>query len=415
MKQYKTIAFIALAGLASAAWLPAQDKGWTWEFFGSQVIEASMAISGDLESGFLTTTRLGLEYTSETGPGFRTEGHIAWAFGFASMEAVAFDAGLAIAPAPSALPLGMDLHRAAAIDQAYAKISLGLLDGQLGLIPVAWGSAYLFNPSARTTAPSFPGTESDTVAGKPGIHLFLTPAYGFSLEAYALAQGRLPSAVPDLDETDYGKFPFGIKAAVRTEAVDVSISFSRSLMDASSMPEYRIGADATGFVGPLTLYAEAAALVLAKEGDTFRAFEAWNDIDACAGISWLAPIVDLTLRAEFAWLGEGTDDSAEYSFADLLSGTKATLGKAYGFAMLEKELDDRFKASAGGLWNMYDASCAFLARFIWSPMVSLELGLFAVFFSGDSKSEFGSTMQTGPDTVWDPYIPRCALSIKAFF
>jgi len=415
MKPYKIIAFLTISCLIVSAGLSAQENNTAWELFGSETVEASMALSGVAESGFLSTTRLGLEYKNESGPGFRAEGHATWTYGIASMEAIAFDAGLATAPEPSALLPGTDLHRAVVLDQAYAKFSLGLLDGQLGLIPVAWGSGYLFNPSARTSSPSFPGMEGDTIPGKPGIRLFLTPAYGLSLEAYALAQGRLSSAVPALAETDYGKFPFGLKAALLTDAVDLSISFSRSLMDASSNPEYRIGADASGFIGPLTLYAEAAALVLVEEGDALHAFEPRNDIDACAGISWLAPIAELTLRAEVAWIGAGTDDSANYSLLDLISGTKATLGKAYGFAMLEKEIDDRFKASAGVLWNMYDASCAFIAEITWSPIVSLELGIFATFFAGDGTSEFGGVMHTGPDTVWDPYIPRCALYMKAFF
>jgi len=408
----RSISLLALISLFVAA---AAGQQSAWEFFGSETISASIALRGDREAGFASITRLGLESLPASGPGFRAEGSLSWSLGGESSLARAFAAGLASAPSRAELPPGADLHRTIALDQAWARFSLGALDAKFGLIPLSWGSGYAFNPLGLATPPTFPGMESDTAEGRFGATASLSLLSFLSLEAYVLAESRLRSPVPSIGEVELRAFPFGLRAVARLEEIDFAFAFGRSRMSIDADPEWFAGADATGFLGPVTLYAEAAARVLVADGDTFRALDPARDIDACAGLSFLMPILETTLRAEGAWLGRGSEDSAAYDRASLIAGTRATLGKAYALALAEKETDDRFKAGAGALWNLFDASAAWLARATWCPIPSLELGIDCILYAGDASSEFGGTLPTGPGRSWDPFVPSLAISAKASF
>ncbi|TFG84927.1 MAG: hypothetical protein E4H20_01805 [Spirochaetales bacterium] len=386
-----------------------------WEFFGSESVAAAMTLDGNYGTGFSSKTSLGMEYTPDTGPGFRAEGSVSWGYGIASPEAMAFDAGLAEIPAVDTLPPGFDLHRKTALDQAYAKFSYSVLDAKIGLIPVSWGSGYVFNPVARTTRPIFPGSEDETMEGRLGAIASIAFPHAISLEAYALAEPRLRSPVPSIGEIDPGKEPFGARLLTRSDSIDLSLSILRSLMSADTEPEWRAGMDASGFLGAFTLYTEIAVRLPSKYDSGNSRFDLATDVDACAGFSYLISFIETTLRAEAAWLGDGSEDVAAYDRLGIIAGNRTTLGKAYLFGMTEKAVDDRWKAGIGVLLNIFDASAAWIAEASWSPMSSLELMITATYFSGSGSSEFGGTMMTGLDTVWDPFIPAISLSTKASF
>ncbi|MDP3176530.1 MAG: hypothetical protein Q8M76_01420, partial [Spirochaetaceae bacterium] len=386
-----------------------------WEFFGSQTVMASLALEKSRETGFSSETRFGLERSPEFGPAFRAEGALSWGSGRDSRAALAFDAGLAPVPSEASLPPGTDLHTELSLNQAWASFALGALDAKFGLVPISWGAGYAFNPLALTSPPEFPGAGTDRAEGRFGFTASLSILGFLSLEAYALAEPRLRSPTPSLEEVAAGNVPFGVRTAARLDGVDFSLAFGRFRMSTASDPQWFAGMDATGFLGPVTWYAETAARLLAKNGSAYRPLEPSDDIDACAGFSCLVPVAETTLRVEGAWLGGGSDDSALYDRAGMIAGTRAVLGKAYLLAMAEKELDDRFKASASVLWNLFDRSAGWLAEASWSPIPSLEFIAACALFSGDGASEFGGTLSTGPESRWDPFGPSVAIRAKASF
>ena len=123
----------------------------TW--LGSAKIVASVPFAAPDEAGLEAETRLIFDSKPESGVGFRAEGGIRWTYGSSSEEAVAFAARLAAAPVPEDLPPGEDLHRVLFLDQAYAEAALGRADLSFGIVPLAWGTGYVFNPTARTAPP----------------------------------------------------------------------------------------------------------------------------------------------------------------------------------------------------------------------------------------------------------------------
>ena len=92
-----------------------------------------------------------------------------------------------------------------------------------------------------------------------------------------------------------------------------------------------------------------------------------------------------------------------------------TLARAYAFGMLEKAVDDRFKASVGVLVNLVDFSTAWLGQASWSPVQSFTFGLEALWFTGDEASEYGGRLSTGPTSWFDFFVPEIGISLAVAF
>ncbi|HCM28798.1 MAG: hypothetical protein A2Z99_19960 [Treponema sp. GWB1_62_6] len=382
------------AGIAAASW------------YGSAELGASVPFDEGRNPGLSAETRLILESKPESGIGFRAEGGIGWNYGTSSAEALAFDAGIAPAPAAADLPPGTDLHRTFFLDQAYARASLGPSDLSFGIVPCAWGTGYLFNPTSRTGPAAFPGDDSDTAPGTLGAVVRLSLPAGFSAEAYSLAQPRLRSVVPAVDEASIDRFPFGAKLQSRSDLIDASVSFLRELPNADAEAAYWAGADAAGFFGPVSWYAEAAIRLPGGSGTD-------TETEACAGFSWIVPYFEITLRTEIAWIGSGVEDPAAYDTAALLAGERVLSARRYLFAMLEKEDPEaaEWKLSGGALANLDDLSLAFLAEAAFMPALSVELSAYVRVFVADGDGEFGGKRNLGGGMELTPY--RSAAGIKA--
>ena len=400
--------FIAVLIGAAVVSAPFAAESAAAAWYGTVETSAAVPLDGDGDIGQETEMRLILEAKPESGIGFRAEGGVLWKYGGASEQAAAFESGLAAAPSASGLPAGTDLHRTVSLDQAYAYAALGRADLSFGVVPCAWGTGYLFNPTARVAPAAFPGAGTETAPGTLGaVVRFALPA-GFSAEAYAFSQPRLRSAVPSADEAAVDRFPFGAKLQVRSEPADVSVSLFRELADAGSDPAYWTGADAAGFAGPVSWYVEAALRM--PEGG-----ERWNvgaASEAVIGFSWTVPGPDAILRVEAIRLGSGADDAADYDAAGLVAGERVLLAKRYLFVMLEKEDPDagRWKLEGGALVNADDGSTALLAEATLIPLLSFELAAFAHVFLSGEDGELGGTRALG-GAEFVPY--RSAAGIRA--
>jgi hypothetical protein len=370
--------------------------------------------SGD--NGFTSELTLILESDRTDALSFRAEGGYLLTYGSASPLSSAFDAGIAVPPDPAALGPGMDLHRTFFLNQAYAQASLDRIRFQAGIIPVSWGSAYLWNPTSRTAALTFPGENIDETAGKPGgditfaIPLPESSPISLMLEGYALATGRLSSPIPDIDELEADNVPFGLKLQARMNVLDISFSVIRELVSATSAPALSFGADIAFSVGDLNCYAEAIT-----EYDRHLA----EASELSTGFSWMIPIIEVTARSEYIRLGRGESNPDNYDAFAFLEGSKILLARDYLYAGLDKEDPDsaRWKVSGGVLINLDDGSLATLAELTILPMPEFELSWFlrAFIASSGDDAEFGGKRALGPDVYITPYGSATGLSAKWTF
>lgn len=387
----------------------------TW--LGSAELVALIPFKAADEAGLKAETRLIFDSKPESGVRFRAEGGLRWMYGGSSEEAAAFDAALAEAPDPTELPPGKDLHRVLFLDQAYAEAALGRADLSFGVVPIAWGTGYVFNPTARTAPPVFPEDAADAAPGTLGTAVrFVLPA-GFSVEAYAVAEPRLRSTVPEIDELAGDRFPFGAKVQFRSELIDASISLIRELVVADSDAAYWLGSDAAGFLGPVSWYAEAALRLPGNGGTPSPDWRALDETEACAGLSWTIPGLEATFRSEAAWFGTGEDGVDDYDVAALLAGKRALLARRYLFAQLEKEDPNaaKWKVSGGALMNLNDFSSALIGEAKFSPLLAVEVSAFVYFFLADGDGELGGARPLGGGLEFSPYRSAAGLSARISF
>ncbi len=406
-----TTALLAIAAMSAKAEEPVPA---TW--LGSAKIVASVPFAAPDEAGLEAETRLIFDSKPENGVGFRAEGGIRWTYGSSSEEAVAFAARLAAAPVPEDLPPGEDLHRVLFLDQAYAEAALGRADLSFGIVPLAWGTGYVFNPTSRTAPPVFPEDATDTAPGALGTTVRLVLPAGLSAEVYAIAEPRLRTTVPAIDEIAGDAFPFGARLQFRSDSLDASASFLRELMTADSDPTYWFGADAAGFLGPVSWYAEAA---LRLPGDGASASADWrmpDEMEACAGLSMMISGLEATFRTEAAWFGTGEDEVGDYDTLALLAGKRALLARRYLFAQLEKEDPGAAKwtVSGGVLANLDDYSSALIGEAKFSPLLSVELSAFGYVFIADGDGELGGERRPG-GFEFTPYRSAAGVSAKVSF
>lgn len=368
------------------------------------------------ENGFTTELTLTLESAEDEPLSFRAEGGYILSYANESASAKAFDSGLAVKPDPAGLGSETDLHREFFLNQAYASASFKRALLRAGIIPVSWGSAYLWNPTSRTTRLTFPGENIDETTGKPGVDASLSiplpegAPLALSLEAYALASARIASPIPDVEELDAPSIPFGVKLQARTDAIDASVSLLRELVAEGMDPSLLFGADVAVALGDLNCYAEATTEYARSPKDAS---------ELSAGFSWLIPRIEVTARSEYIRIGGGKTDRDGYDSMAFLAGRKMLLARDYLYAGLEKEDPEaaRWKIEGGVLANLDDASVAALAKASVFPTQDFELALFLRAFAASSgdDAEFGGKRSLGPGMSFTPYGSAAGLSAKWTF
>lgn len=372
--------------------------------YGSVTAEALAGLSeGDSgDGGYESEIRIIAETTSASSVLFRGEAGILLSYGLSSEPAIAFDSK-AVAP-PAQLPPGDDLHRDFFIDQAWAETGLAHFSLQAGIIPVSWGSAYIYNPVSRTQPPSIPGENLDRAIGRPGIKLFLPLPGGFSAEGYVLASPRIAEPVPHIAELESHTVPYGVKLQFLGSFADFSLYALRELMTDGNAT-YWFGADSTVIIGDVTVYAEYA---------TTRSFSA----EVASGFSYTVPVVAIGVRGEYIFLASGEEENS-YDGVSFMEGSRKMLGRHYLFFQLEKEDPNAaaWKVSAGTMVNIKDKSAALLAEALWRPIPDFSIGLFARIFTASKSGtrEFGGSIPLGPGMAVCPYRDVAGLTAEWHF
>jgi len=353
-------------------------------------------------NGFLSRLTLSMEGGQESVQ-FRGEGGFESSWGILDRETIIADSGLSISQQEiqETASFGEYLF----IDQAWASTRTGPLIIRGGFIPIAWGSAYLYNPTLKVSEPLFPGEELERTHGVPGMAMDLALPKSITIEGYLLAKPRTGQAMKSMDSISTANFPFGSRLTFRTENIDSAVSFFRELPSAHENPRYWLGAEASVLTGPVLWYGEGSATIK----------NPMETAECSFGVSSELPWLVATLRAEYLYFANGSDTDT-YDISLVLIGQKVLLAQQYLFISIEKEDPDTaaWMFSAGVLVNLVDTSSLILLKAEWKPLTEASFSIFTRFFSASFDStntgEFGGSHTLAPGITFRPYRSLIGLS-----
>jgi hypothetical protein len=406
----KITSLLVLLLLLPGVWARAQDK---FDFYGyaESVLSAGMY---EETVGAAQYFRLKADFRPQDSLRFHAE--LLWQglYGSANPLAVFTREGLPV-PDQALFPFE-DFHTSLALDQAWGSALFGPVDLQAGIVPVGWGTGYFLNPTNRTApfaVSLFSKEQTESVpAVLPALHLPLD----FILTGYLAFRDRTRSGTAMLEEGNLQHLPFGVKLQWRSEWIDLSACFIREALAGTSWEEhYYAGYDASVFAGPFELYMEAAYRLPLGPTDGGRTPSFGEDLEICLGGNVLVPVLEVTVRMEYAHLGAGERLTDRYDWAGLAGARRGLLGEDYLFLMLEREFGAEVEAHAGGILNLNDLSFAVGAEVIWKPIENLELGLYGIFYYGEEASEMNGEFLIAPGVYADLTRPEIGARIKYYF
>jgi len=328
--------------------------------------------------------------------------------------------------APGDLYPYQDFHGSLFVDHAYGRANFGPLDLAFGKMPVAWGTAYVFNPTARTVPAGGLDPASEET---PGI-LVLAPSLALgrrgSVQAYLAFQERSLRGATTLEEGRPENLPFGVRIQATAGSFDLSFSFLREVvwtetLSGSAAFERRswLGLDLAGALGPFGVYGEAAlglpSSVLSGTGPSD--LDPARDLEASGGFDWTVPGIQVEVRGEYHYRGSGPTRPEDYDPAVILSGASSVLGRHYVFLYAARTLADYGTLSLAALVNAADASWMLIPRLSWEAAANLEFQAGAALPFGPAGSEFDGRRDLsayGLGTV-DLTAPSASVSLKLSF
>ena len=306
-----------------------------------------------------------------------------------------------------------DFHSELMIDHAWALFSTGPLDLKLGKMPVAWGTAYAFNPIDRVNSDEeWGGSEGEETPGSTGLMPSLQVGGPFSLTSYLLYEEKTRSAPAGEAEGNPDNYPFGIKLQGYGGRTDYSLAFVKEVTYlgpsgsaiGDTENEYRrwyyLGSELFTSVGDGGLYAEAVCRLPGNNGsiDFDDEYELTELFEAAAGGEYTLE-GGTTLRAEYCYHGRGEVEKSEYRVAGLLSGELPMLGRDYLFARVSHTFFDYLELSLAGLGNLNDRSFVVLPEASYSLKTNVQLTASGVLPYGPKGSELHGRFDLLPGTV----------------
>ncbi len=391
--------------------------------------------SGEPTMGDTLSIRLKADWEPSERLSFHMEVRSAGRYGgdneYALYEHYGIPAYLAIALGnPAASPGDLypyeDFHWSLAVDHAYGRANFGPFDLAFGKLPIAWGTAYVFNPTAK----AYPAAGLDFGSEEtPGI-LALAPSLalgrGFAVQAYLAFQERSRRNPSTMDEGDPANLPFGVKVSAVLGSFDLSASFFREVvyyetLSGTAAFERRTyaGLDFAGGIGAVGLYAEAAlGLPSGVAGGTGpEDFDLARDLEAAVGFDWTVPGAEVDLRGEYYYRGAGADDEGGYDVSEILNGRSFVLGRHYVFLYASRIFADYWTPTLAVLVNAGDGSWLLLPELKWDAASDLEVKLSAMLPFGSGGSEFGGKRDLSAYGlgVIDLIFPAITASVKLSF
>lgn len=304
------------------------------------------------------------------------------------------------------------------VDHLYGSVSVGGFDIGFGKLPIAWGTGYVFNPTARTHLPGVLDPVTEETPGTIAVMPSVSFGYDLALLFYLAFQEKTHKTSAAGADGEWQNLPYGIKLVAITGSWDLSVGFIKEVLYTGTdyRRSYYVGLDAAGAAGAVGLYGEAAILLPRNEYDSafdFSRHGVTDLFDACVGFDYTVPGIDLLLRGEYYHQGSGEKSREGYDIAKVLAGEMAVLGEDYLFFNAERIFIDYLTVSLATLVNLTDGSGVVM------PLASYDLydnfqvsgGLFL--FWGEQGSEFYGEHDLGEGTfdLTDPSLfVRCKLS-----
>lgn len=368
-----------------------------------------LGIPPDPVSGAGLRVRLKADWEPSPSLAFRMEAEYAVAYGWMNEHARLDHYGiptylgsvLAALGVPSAGPGDLypyqDFHGGLSVDHAYGRVNFGPLDLTFGKLPIAWGTAYVFNPTSRVVPAGGLDPASEETAGILALAPSLALGSRTSVQTYLAFQDRSLRGASTVEEGSPKNLPFGVRIQTVVGAFDLSVSFLREVLweeTLSGTAGFRrrawLGLDLAGVLGPFGVYGEAAlglpSSVLAGTGP--GDFDALRDLEASGGFDWTVPGIGVELRMEYYYRGSGPSRLEEYDPSVLLSGASSVLGRHYLFLYTARTFSDYWTLSLASLANAADGSWVLLPGLSWEAKENLTLEAGAVLPFGPEGSEF---------------------------
>lgn len=299
-------------------------------------------------------------------------------------------------------------------DYLYGAVAFGPVDLRVGRQPLAWGSAYAFNPTDLMNPSTTAGLAGVEPPGMTAISSAVTIGERLGLEAYLGFEDRSRNASALQELSRNHRLPWGVRGRAYLAMWDFGVGIARSaewVPDSAGggalQTEDYVVAEAVGSIGPVLLYAEAAIEVGADDRHPERS------LDGVVGAVW-DPLDRLSLQAEYHRRGRGATDPDDYRPADRLA--RRLVGRDYlvGVGTLSMMSDD-LELTLASLLNLNDRSSALIPELTCRITDDFHTTVGGSLFLGSRESEFDGRFSDDSLGEVDLGLPRLFLRATWYF
>jgi hypothetical protein len=280
------------------------------------------------------------------------------------------------------------------IDHFWGSVNLGRFDVQFGKLPIAWGTAYFFNPTAKVAVAPFLETIAEETPGTMGV----VPSVSFldgllSLQGYIAFEDKSHFPIALQQERGWEYLPFGLKLQSIIGSFDLSASWIKEVA-ITQLNGYKrnhyAGLDIVGAVWNFGVYAEAAVLLWdeANKRFVFRDDPLWDLVEMSIGLDYFIPFLEIDTRFEYFHYGPGEKNKSGYDVRKLILGDQMVLAEDYLLLYMERNFLDYFSINAAGIVNVNDGSFIVAPEVSGQPFNNLDVALGAILFYGSTGSEY---------------------------
>ncbi|MEA3492942.1 MAG: hypothetical protein U9R38_00990 [Candidatus Margulisiibacteriota bacterium] len=252
-------------------------------------------------------------------------------------------------------------------DRAYVKLYYPQVDITLGKQRIAWGTGYIWNPTdvLNPFTLSFAVSEEDEedeIAARFEIPL----GEASHIDAFAIAGKEWKSTTK------------AIRYKTNIDDYDVSANY----VDQGDAG-FQFGIDGAGELFDLGIRKEIA---LVSSAETNRYFKFVFGVDYTFENGWY-------INSEYFFNGLGKKKKADYDWASYLAGDIQQLGMDYFYLGFQKALDELTTINLSILMNADDMSHLVYPSFSYNMWQDVDVSLEALFYGGESGSEYMPTDQ----------------------